>query len=418
MSLKRSLSLIAVQIFLLYNPVETRDLNALQAKIEQASTIHELKASMLELLEEVKKVQKKSTIGIGNKESAPLEAEGIQDMVEVNRLEIEQIQKSRQWDLNLKGYFNTDFVAYLEGSDPRADTFNQEHTALFLQTQRDRFNFFAELEWSNSGTTVNQERAWLEYDTENNLKIRAGESLIPSYWNLHHYPTLSESIVRPAMNRRILPFAYVGLGLTTNRSIKYRNLSFDVYTGNGIDSTDTVFTAAPNAILNGSGRDLNSKKAFGQKVAFTLDPWNQFELTVHHYEDNRRFHYDGAAVNGAGDYEVFQYELLAKRDRYNLKAAYSKAILDDKARSDVESRGWYIQPGVDLSPRLHFFVRAEQLDLDKRSDSLLDQTRQSAGLNYRFKPYAGLKLHYLRSEFDLPTLADRSELWTSVYFAF
>lgn len=417
MSLKRSLSLFAVQIFLLNYPVETRDLNVLKVKIEQASTIHELKASMLELLEEVKKVQESSS-GENEKKSDKDDLEDISETVEVNRLEIEQIQKSRQWDLNLKGYFNTDFVAYLEGSDPRADTFNQEHTALFLQTQRDRFNFFAELEWSNSGTAVNQERAWLEYDTQNNLKIRAGESLIPSYWNLHHYPTLSESIVRPAMNRRILPFAYVGLGLSTNRSFKYRNLGFDVYTGNGIDSIDTVFTAAPNAVLNGSGRDLNNKKAFGQKIAFNLDPWNQFELSVHHYEDNRRFHYDGAAVNGAGDYEVFQYELNAKRDRYNLKAAFSKATLEDNVRLDVESRGWYVQPGVDLSSRLHLFFRAEQLDLDKRLDSQLDQTRQSVGLNYRLNPYAGLKLHYLQSEFDLPTLADRSELWTSVYFAF
>jgi hypothetical protein len=211
-----------------------------------------------------------------------------------------------------------------------------------------------------------------------------------------------------------MPFVYIGTGLSGQWISSGRSFSYSLYGGNGIDSRDLAFQGN----LSGAGRDKNNRKALGQKLKISLDPWNLLELSFHHYEDSRDFHFDGIPIVGGGDYEVYMTELQGKRNRLGLIASYARSELEETLRGATRASGWYFQPFYALDPKLSLYYRAEKIDMDQRVDSTLDQHLQLVGLNRHFGSHAGVKLEYVTSEFDNAQLGRERSLWTSFYFGF
>ena len=151
------------------------------------------------LLEEIKGLKAKQ----GEKEKK------IQELVEnesVNQTELESLDKRFEANFRINGYFDLKYRNLDGFQDGSKSSFDQSHTALFFQHQSDHWLFFAEMEWEHSGRKIKQERAWVKYGETPKLEVKMGHFLIPSYWNLNHYPTVATAISEPDISRKILLF--------------------------------------------------------------------------------------------------------------------------------------------------------------------------------------------------------------------
>lgn len=403
-------------LLLMHSTYADSALSSLRDEIENVSNLTELKLILVKTINimeqqeaELKKLRSTRTTEISSTVVQNLKAD-----FEIQQSEIEDLQEQLDWKLDFHGYFNTNFVHYEQNSLNLPDTFDQEHTALFIRAERDNLTFFGELEWSNSGANQGQERAWVEYKSRDSLNIRVGQSMVPSYWNLNHYPTLTKSINNPLINRRFLPFVYTGAEINGQVNNSGRVFSYVLYGGNGIDSSDLAFDGA----LSGAGRDANNRKAFGQKLKMSLDPWNIFELSLHHYEDSRNFYFDGTVIPNQADYEVFMSEFQGHKDRFEIIGAYVNSRIENKDIETVKASGWYLQPSYALRSDLDLYFRLEKIDLDQHIDTPLDQSSRLVGVRKQFGSYAGLKFEWINNDYSDSMRMEEKSFWSSFYFGF
>ncbi len=354
-----------------------------------------------------------------NQRIARLEArlEEIQEDTAINQEELEQVQEKNREAVHIHGYTQNTWRSINTSSSTVADSFDQGHTALFLQSKKGRLTFLTELEWAHSGSQVELERSWIEWEASKGLKIRAGQSFIPTWWNQHHYPHLTPGIQKPLLNRSILPLAYVGMAVSSGTYRSGRRIDMMAFTGNGIDTQTSGVPRIPSG-LSGAGIDKDSSKAFGQKIELSLDPWNHLKLAALHYSDTRDFDYDGRPINGKGRYEAWQFEMDARRKRLALQASLGFGETQDSVLGERDIRAWYVMPSWGITEFLTAFVRLEKMNILDGIQTPLDQNRQVYGLNYRLRDDSGLKLEWLQSEYDSTLRADDEEFWASVYFAF
>ncbi len=333
--------------------------------------------------------------------------DGIRDLAEANEEEVENIQESRVVEFKIHGYFDQEFKNIQTEGFNTPDSFDQHHFELMFEMEKGDYKFFGELEWEHSGTTIKQERAWLEWTHSDAFKIKAGQYLTPTYWNLNHFPTVALSINRPAINRQFLPTDFAGVGTSGSFKEQGTGFSYNVYLGNGRDDL-------------GNGRDSNNSKAFGQKFMYSFDALDQLDFTIHHFEDTRATGLDGVAVTGKGEYEAWQYELQARKDEWGLLGAWASADHDNTAlaKGTLESEGWYLQPSYGISDRFRLYYRLENYDTDKDNIVGRDKDRDIVGLVYQANSYTRLKLEFLQEEFDDLTKKDTEELWSAVTFWF
>ncbi|PCJ18228.1 MAG: hypothetical protein COB02_11610 [Candidatus Cloacimonadota bacterium] len=343
--------------------------------------------------------------------------DNLESEIQIQADELEEIQNKKDFSLSIKGYTNTDFVFKQKKNKQQIDSFDQAETTLFLNANKDRFRFFSEIEWSHSGTNIHQERSWIEYQSNSSLKLRLGQSLIPSYWNLNHYPHVAISINKPYAVGKIMPFNYIGAQITGQNEYKQANIEYILYTGNGIDSIDNPTPSFANS-LNGTGRDKNSSKAFGQKATFSFPSFNHLDFSVHHYKDSRDLNYLGIPLLNRGSYEVYQIESKFTSKRWDLLLSHTQSKLKSQGlRSNKQYSSYYQVNYNDNSP-LNYYLRFEHIDADSSLNSIFDQSRQLIGLNYRYKPYTGVKLELLTIKPKILTNSSYNEFWTSLYFAF
>ena len=136
----------------------------------------------------------------------PTESENLKERIEeleenqeIQMEELESLDQKLDLQVHFNGYFDLKAVDYKARGDQRKDSFDQHHTALFIDIRKGRTQFFAEMEWEHAGKSLKQERAWVRYESGFGLNLKAGHFFAPTHWNLNHYPTIALSIDRKSV---------------------------------------------------------------------------------------------------------------------------------------------------------------------------------------------------------------------------
>ncbi|MCJ8345388.1 OprO/OprP family phosphate-selective porin [bacterium] len=366
----------------------SRMLNIIEKKDLEIEKVKEANASLLMMLEEV------------------------QETVESNEEEIETLDQADSLKVQVRGYFDTEYArkrsGQANGTSLHSASFDQHHTSLFFEAEKGDFKFFSEMEWEHSGTKKVQERSWMQWTKDDTFKIKAGQMLSPTYWNLNHYPNVALSINRPLLTRNFLPLQVTGLSILGSQVSDNKGWSYQAYIGNGSDQKT-------------NGRDNDSTSSFGQKVMYSFDKLDLLDVTLHHYEDTRINDLDGNAIGaGKGEYEAWQWEVQAQLDNWGLLAAYAKSDIDDTTRltGQVEASSWYVMPSFKLNERSRLYARFEEFDGDKSLVSGSDRDVTLYGYNYRPIPSVSLKLEYINRNYDTVGRPDDKEIWSAVSISF
>ncbi len=301
--------------------------------------------------------------------------------------------------VNVNGYNN--FRYFKDGSES-FNAFQQDHVGLLLAKQLGRFNVFTELELQNvphhpqvsaegsaaeTPTTdisgegqVAVENAWLEYNHNRHLNIRAGKQLSPQYWWQNHYPNLTYSTDLPIYLRELFPPELVGVTVQGSGATPVGASEFAVA---------YKFYVANNDFEGNSRTDLRSGKAVGGRVQVrfpTKGALKRFDVAGDVYRGHVSL--TGHAEDLADD-NVTGFESQLEISRFLLNGEYARGRSMGVTRS-----GYYAQPAVRLSDDWLAFYRVEQLESARVQRA---ERRHLAGINYRPFPQIALKLEYYRS---------------------
>ncbi len=286
----------------------------------------------------------------------------------------------------ISGYY--DFEWSNDDKEASPGEFKQHHLSLFLDKRIEKWHFFSEIEYEyapeyegtggnvTGGGESKVETVWLEYNHNDLLNWRAGKILLPNYWTVNHYPSLTISTSRPLLVKRVFPFDTVGVSLYGTHYLESEwGGSYNLFLGNG-------------EAANRSKDDDNENKVFGGKLTAHIPLFDRFNVATSTYigenaGDNAEWMW-GAETQ----INIRDFELLAE-------AAYNTA----GGGNNGAEFGYYVQPGYQFLPKWTTFYRLDTRDDDTKIDDPDDATRHTVGLRYQPLPSISLKGEFFR---DIP----------------
>ena len=299
--------------------------------------------------------------------------------------------------MDLSGYYDGRFF-----DDSRSSShsrFQQHALSLFFGKTLGNWTFHSEVEYeyafkfdgdgkelSELRGELNLETAWVNYTHSDSLQARTGYILFPTYWRVHHYPSLALTVNNPLIDKRIFPSAFTGIMTHGSQYIGDGGVTYAVMMGNG---------RGPDL-----GRsDVNDHKATGEKLLVHLPSENFFNVL---------------------DFGILLYQdKHENRDResvYGFETRIEKGDLGSWVNSPMPistritglvnsfAEGFYLQPWVRVARRFHVVYRYDTLNFDNRISHSRDLSRHTFGLNFRPRPQVSLKLEFNR---DSPESAFR-----------
>jgi len=393
---QRTTFIVAVAILLAGAPARAQQDELAKLRTEVAAQ----QAAMSKLLERIDALEKK--LGeTATKSELEDEAKAQQDAVN-------SVRDTIAGKVNISGYSNFRFHTE-EPELPAA--FQLDHLGLILGKQLGRFNFVAELEFQNSPHhaevatedhsgeesgeeeagelgeealdisgegQVAVENAWMEYNHNRFLGIRAGKQLSPQYWWQHRYPNLTYSTSTPIYLRELFPPELVGVMVRGQVSRPVGNSEFGV--------GYSVY-AANNNFEGNSQTDLQSGKAWGGRVQVRFPAkgiLRRLDVAGDIYRGET-----GTTADTFHDDNVTGFEGQLELSRLLLNAEYARGESDGLTRT-----GYYVQPAVQLNPDWVSFYRVEELVSPRLHQA---ERRHLFGVNYRPFAQIALKAEYYRS---------------------
>ena len=291
--------------------------------------------------------------------------------------------------LDLSGYFSGRYF-----DDSRSDShsrFQAHVVSLFLGKTLGRWKFFSEVEFeyapkfdadgegfSTSRGEVLLETAWLDYEHRDWLNTRAGYMLVPTYWRVHHYPSITLTVSNPLMDKRIFPASITGVMGHGSKYYETGGFTYSLFMGNG---------RGPDP----GRRDVNDHKAVGGKFVAHLPSGHRLDtldLGVISYRDKLE--------NGERE-NIYGFESRIEKGRLGFLAEFARANIEPNGGGLRYFReGYYLQPWVRLTRQLRVVYRYDTLDFDSRVSHKRDAERHTFGLNFRPRPTVSLKVEYNR----------------------
>lgn len=297
------------------------------------------------------------------------------------REDFENFKSSLEKFVKISGYYDFEWHNDDKGDSP--NEFKQHHLSIFLDKRVEDWHFFTELEFEyafdfagtggevTGGGEAKIERAWLEYNHSDLFNVRAGKFLMPQYWTVNHYPSITVSTSRPLMVKRVIPWDTTGISAYGTHY--YENdwgTSYNVFVGNG--------EAADRA--NNDGSD---NKVFGGKLTAHIPLFDRFDLAGSTYIGENASDKNEWMWGAETQINIKDFELLA-----------------EVAHNTNEGQfGYYVQPGYHFLPKWTTFYRLDSRDDNNKIDDPDDAIRHIVGLRYQPIPEISLKGEIFR---DLP----------------
>jgi hypothetical protein len=280
----------------------------------------------------------------------------------------------------INGYY--DFEYFKDGMPGSVNEFRQHHMFLDFSKEYQKFRVMSELEFefathmaagpgaSTDGDRgeLSLEQTWAEYVASNELIVRAGFILTPTYWNVNHYANVTASTRMPLMVRTVFPESFVGVMGYGTKYLGNMGLGYTAYVSNG---------EGPQF----GEHDDNSAKAIGGALKFDLPTrgaLDSFKFNVTGYGDT--------PAHGTRT-RTWGLESQARRGPFEL-------LFEIARRRAVENRrGEYLQPSYRLTDRLMAFYRYDRL-----FTAADGETRANTwGVNVRPIPPVSLKFEFFRT---------------------
>jgi hypothetical protein len=301
---------------------------------------------------------------------------------------------------DLNGYFDFSFEGNNQNPSvaPGYSSFHARTLSLFVGKEVGPWRMFSEVEFAD-GTVhdcapggacegqgaLNLETLWMEYTANDKFHLRAGILLVPTYWRVNHYPSITLSTEAPLMNEVIFPPEITGVMIYGKKYFGSLGVDYRFYTGNGEgDGTN-----------NPAQKDNNDHKALGGKIVLDIpngEIFDKFQVGGHAYTDISVMSQRKTVMGGEWIVEKYPFSLLAE---------YGKAFNEqDQAgiTPAYDAFGYYIQPSIHVSSNTAFFYRYDLLNTNSglldSSANQADETRNIVGVNYRPIPEISIKGEY------------------------
>ena len=264
---------------------------------------------------------------------------------------------------------------------------------------------------TNSGRSgeIAVEQAWMQYDFNENVGLRAGVILVPfGKYNLTHDDDLHLLTDRPLVARRVIPTTWSesGLGLVSNMSPGAESsLSAEMYFVNGLNDDIATGGGALREAKGNFEQDNNNNKAVVGRLAYS--PWIGTELGISGYHGG----YDDAGhdINaGAVDWEFTyaDFKFLGEGAMFDVEEGLNQDgnVVPENLSgmyAELNYAFWFeslnntfLGKGFE-DPKFVGVFRYNYAEIDRRGDqSTLDEDSYVVGLAYRPLPNFILKTEY------------------------
>ena len=374
---------------------QTGDVAALRAELAQQQVV------IAQLLKRIEALEKQAPPLNGT-------AHALQDDIKAQEDSINSLRETVNTKVNLNGYYNFRFS--VDGSEERS-AFQQHHLGVLTSKQLGKFNFLMELELQNvphhpeiapqgdegahvenpiaeGGHTTTDisgegqvavENAWMEYNHNRVLNIRAGKQLSPQYWWQNHYPNLTLSTTAPIYLRELFPAELVGVTVQGSLGRPAGASEFGV---------GYKFYVANNNFEGNSTTDRRNGKAWGARgqVRFpAAGALRRLDVAVDIY----RGHFGLTNLELVED-NVFGFESQIEISEFLFQAEWARGDSLNQTRT-----GYYMQPAWRVDEEWTTFYRAEQVESPR---ILRAERRHIGGVNFRPYPQIALKGEFYRSQ--------------------
>jgi hypothetical protein len=355
--------------------------------------------------------------------------EDLEEEAKTQQESVNSLRETLLGKVNVSGYSN---FRYFNDDSHTPSAFQLNNLGLILGKQLGRFSFLTELELQNvphHGETaeaegeeghseaatgdisgegqVAVENAWMEYNHNRHLNVRAGKQLSPQYWWQNRYPNLTYSTDLPIHLRELFPPELVGVMVRGTVAKPVGASEFGV---------GYSLYASNNEVEGNSQADLRDGKAWGGRVQLRFPTGGvvkRFDvagdiyrgrtghgLVAEEHEDEDEEGEDEEGDDEDHEGEEHEGPELAEDNVVGFEAQLevSRFLFNGEwARGESQGlirTGYYVQPAVRLSPDWLTFYRLEQV---KSPRILRAERRHLAGVNYRPFSQVALKFEYYRS---------------------
>ncbi len=361
------------------------ELEAVKAELRRQQ---EIIAGLMKKIEELESKQATTAI----REDPQQEVHSQQERI--NSLEEQLVSKA-----NLTGYYTFEYIntnsPVVAEDTPVVGAFRQHFLSFFISKQINHWTFFSETEFEygpnfdasagdfeTANGEIHVENAWMEYNYNRHFNVRVGKQLFPQYWQTYHYPSLTFSTQRPINTAGTLfPQEFVGAMMYGSASVPVGAsevaVGYKVYVGN-------------NQVPDFGRQDQTDGKAVGAKLQFQFPAagrLKKFDVAADVYRGKLA----NEEATLASD-TVWGLDTQIEVDRFLLFGEYARG-----SSLGTERYGYYLQPGIRLTPQWVAFYRNEGVDDPRPIRGGTIGTRNVTGINFRPVPQISLKVEYYRT---------------------
>ena len=334
----------------------------------------------------------------------------------------------RDRGLSIGGYGELAVGQIRENGDNELDTLRAVLYTRYKFNENILFN--SEIEFEHGGEEVEVEFALIDFLIKKEFNLRAGLLLVPfGITNEIHEPTTFYGVLRPAVERNIIPTTWRESGAAAFGTIGLRSLgelSYKAYVMNSVDSTG--FSANDNRDIRQNGREaVFNDPAFASRIEYDPFPGLKFGGSVFlgNTGQNDRVKNESSTFNSEkidGFFQMYEADVQYKFRGLDIRTLLVWTFLDDAALINAnngfeanqsvgkEQFGWYVTAAYNIlnefdlpSPYLNYlapFIRYEYYDTQEAvpngfsSNPANERKEFTVGLDYKPIPNVVVKIDY------------------------
>lgn len=338
------------------------------------------------------------------------------------------LQNTSGKNLSIGGYGEVNFYKPFVDNTITNGTLDVQRFVLMLGYKfSDRAQVIAEIEYEHV-KEVFVEQAFFQYRVNDYLNIRAGLMLIPmGLVNEFHEPTTFNGVIRPHLDKYIVPSTWREIGAGITGRIQSASLKYQLYVTNGFNGYDgTANFSGKNGLRGGrqkGAKSFMSSPTFSTKLDYYGIP--KLKLGAAAYIGNSQSSaYDGindgdqnlldfadstvVGIKMIGINAIYTIKGIQLRGQYVYTAISNTIEYNGSTGSDLANTmdGYYAELsynifyGTNIKTSLTPFVRYEKYYTHKKVDTEITQnlaynrTDITMGLGYKFTPGLGVKADY------------------------
>ncbi len=252
----------------------------------------------------------------------------------------------------------------------------------------DRLRLFSELELEHSiagdgkGGEIELEQAYLEYDINNQHRVKGGLFLMPvGIINETHEPATFYGTERNPVEKNIIPATWWEGGVMFSGQLA-QGFSYDIAATSGLSAKDSKYKIRDGR-QKVSGANAENF-AYTGRLKWTAIPGIELAATVNYQEEFGQENSNGF-MGDAGSATLFETHAVIEQGNFGLRALYATWDVDGsgpKAYGSDEQTGWYIEPSYRINENFGVFARYNEWDNQAGNSTDSEYEQIDLGVNW------------------------------------